>query len=71
MHEVCEKKLNQRALKVSQYTAHKKILSAISVKETGMLLSNMWKFFFRSIAHSTWMRRDAMHLVTISSFSDN
>ena len=36
-----------------------------------MIQSNIWKFLILSVALSTWMRRDAILLVAISSFSDN
>ena len=48
-----------------------KSLSAMSVNATGVLLSELWKFLILSLAHSTWMRRFAIHLVWIYSFSES
>ena len=58
---------------VENYLKHsiQKILSVMSVNNTGILLSKIWKFFILSMACSTWILKDAMCRVTITSFSES
>ena len=43
----------------------------MSVNDTGILLSKIWKFFILFMAHSTWILKDAMCRVTLTSFTES
>ena len=48
-----------------------KILSAVLSMQQVYSYKKIWKCFICSIARSTWIPKDAMHLVTTNSFSDS